>query len=488
MLVVAGMDWLRDETAPTLAPAPAARAQPAAAPKSGKSTPRATQRERNERSERPAAVAAPKVAPYGLLRAFLPFAALVAIATLVLTFDLLVNQGGSDSALRIFWDAFATRIDRTTFTTVRSPAILFMFLLTWVIAGWLALTESSAQAPDARGRPWVLLGVYLAATVGIWLAFGLAQATRMLASGLGGLDVIRRATTHVAFFDLSLLLLAVALAAALRGADPAPRPARTTYGPPLVPLLTGVILGALALFVIVRLNLRPIQADIYYKQGLAYEEAGSWEGATVLYREATRLAPNEDYYHLFLGRALLQLATMTAPGGDAVLPEDVSDLSVNQLLGVVDQGIRSLTRQDLLRATNATLMAARRINPLNTDHSANLGRLYRAWAFGDAVAPDQAPTNQLLRDLVQDSPDRVDMDKLHRSQTYYEEAVALSPQNAQLRNELATVQFILGDNAGALVTLDRSLELDPRYGQTYLLQGDVLAAIGDKEARWPPTA
>jgi tetratricopeptide (TPR) repeat protein len=111
-----------------------------------------------------------------------------------------------------------------------------------------------------------------------------------------------------------------------------------------------------------------------------------------------------------------------------------------------------------------------------------LGRLYRAWAFGDAVAPDQAPTNQLLRDFVQDSPDQVDMDKLHRSQAYYEEAVALSPQNAQLRNELATVLYILGDNAGALVTLDRSLELDPRYGQTYLLQGDALAAIGDNEA------
>jgi tetratricopeptide (TPR) repeat protein len=201
-----------------------------------------------------------------------------------------------------------------------------------------------------------------------------------------------------------------------------------------------------------------------------------------LYREAAALQPGQDFYDLFLGRALLQLATMTPGGGSTILPEDVSQTPAGDLLAVVDQGIQSRTREDLLRAANAALEAARRANPLNTDHSANLARLHRAWAFADVTGVDPTPSNQLLRDLVREGTAGVDRDKLEQAAAFYEEAVRLSPQNTQLYNELATVQYILGDDAGALATLDRSLALDSRFSQTYLLQGDALSALGDKAA------
>ena len=76
--------------------------------------------------------------------------------------------------------------------------------------------------------------------------------------------------------------------------------------------------------------------------------------------------------------------------------------------------------------------------------------------------------------------------RLLKSIDYYRQAVALSPQNAGLWNELATVQYIQDDLAGAADTLDRSLQVDDRFYPTYLLLGDVRTAQATRPARWLP--
>ena len=232
--------------------------------------------------------------------------------------------------------------------------------------------------------------------------------------------------------------------------------------------------------VIVNTNIQTVQADTYYKQGMAYEGAGQWEGAVVLYNEAAKLEPQEDYYYLFLGRALLQLADMAQPG-NALLPADLSNVPTRDLLALSERGARSGTREDLMRAAQAALVAAQRLNPLNTDHSANLARLNRAWAFADALGPTDNPTDTRLREILATPGNKVDTARLDQALTYYQQATALSPQNAQLWNELATVQFIRNDLAGAQASIDRSLALDQRFPATYLLQGDVRDAAGDKQ-------
>ena len=166
---------------------------------------------------------------------------------------------------------------------------------------------------------------------------------------------------------------------------------------PVLSLGVGLVAFVTALVVIVNTNIQTVQADTYYKQGMAYEGAGQWEGAVVLYTEAARLEPQEDYYYLFLGRALLQLADMTQPG-NALLPADLSNVPTRDLLELSERGARSGTREDLMRAAQAALVAARRLNPLNTDHSANLARLSRAWAFADALGPTDNPTDTRLRE------------------------------------------------------------------------------------------
>ena len=197
--------------------------------------------------------------------------------------------------------------------------------------------------------------------------------------------------------------------------------------------------------------------------------------------EAAHLEPQEDYYYLFLGRSLLQLSDVTQPG-NAVLPEDLSNTPTDQLLGVVDRGLQSRTREDVMRAANAALVGAQRLNPLNTDHAANLARLNRAWAFTGAVGPGESGDYNRLREVLAQQPDKVNQPRLLDSIDYYRQAVALSPQNAGLWNELATMQYIQGDLAGAADTIVRSLQVDDRFFPTYLLLGDVRTAQNDLPA------
>ena len=176
---------------------------------------------------------------------------------------------------------------------------------------------------------------------------------------------------------------------------------------PALSLGIGAVALVLALVIIINTNIQTVQADTYYKQGLAYESAGQWEGAVVLYTEAAKLEPQEDYYYLFLGRALLQLAE-TTQSGNALLPAELDNVPTGDLLSLAERGSRSGSREDLLRAAQAALEAARRFNPLNTDHTANLARLNRAWAFTGALGPNDNPTSARLREILMAPDSKVD--------------------------------------------------------------------------------
>jgi tetratricopeptide (TPR) repeat protein len=108
-----------------------------------------------------------------------------------------------------------------------------------------------------------------------------------------------------------------------------------------------------------------------------------------------------------------------------------------------------------MRETERVLTQAREINPLNTDHSANLARMYRRWA-DTALDAEMRPS--LLR----------------RSAENYAIATSLSRQNVILWNEWAMLYYYgLGDVAAYGRTLQHSLELDPGFDQTWLMCGDI---------------
>ncbi len=440
--------------------------------------------------QRPAPLAAQR--PHGELPAlpkarspiltFLPYAGIVSVISLVLTWNFLVNQTGAQDPLVILWNAFTVRVDGSTFRAVQSPMLLVMLLFTWVVGGMLAIAEHTYLF-SVRGRTaWLAnAAIYAGTAAGVWLIYGMIQANRLLLTNLSGLAVFRHIANHIDVFVAFLFGMMLAVAAALWISDTRPRPSRFSQVSPVIPLLGGAGAAILALLVIVDVNIQTVQADTYYKQGLAYENAGAWEGAAILHNEAAKLEPQEDYYYLFLGRALLQMAG-DQPVGNVVLPAatDLEKLDPQRLLTAIDRGMRARDREDMMRASFAALIGAQHLNPYNTDHTANLARHSRSWAFTNALGPNDTLTNSSLYQIVATRPKDVDMGRLKQSIEYYREATALSPQNAQLWNEMATTQFIMGDIDGAKASLDRSRNIDPIFSQTYILRGDMLATIGDK--------
>jgi tetratricopeptide (TPR) repeat protein len=204
----------------------------------------------------------------------------------------------------------------------------------------------------------------------------------------------------------------------------------------------GVALAGLLLFLApvaaYQYNMRPIRADTIYKQGNAWEDQNQWTVVIPHYEAAIALAPREDFYYLYLGRAWLEYAG----------------------------SLTDTTQQDqALRQTEQVLLQAQTINPLNTDHSANLARMYRSWAD----MPAAADSGQ--RDLL-----------LQLSAQYYDTATRLSPHNPILWNEWATLNYYyLQDSLEYQRCISQSLELDPGFDQTWLIVGDVRAREGDLE-------
>lgn len=205
----------------------------------------------------------------------------------------------------------------------------------------------------------------------------------------------------------------------------------------------GVLLGLLLItpMLIFISNIRVIQADIVYKRGKFYDteatraqDVGLWDSAIAIYKNALQRTPREDFYYLFLGRAYLERsAGITA------------DEEQTALLGEAEN--------QLLRAQN--------INPLNTDHTANLARLNTRWAesgAGDSEA------------------------RLERAEAYYRDAISLSPRNAVIRNEYARITYALRkDCEAALSIYSESANQDPFYSDTFFGMADTLVACAEEQ-------
>ena len=73
-----------------------------------------------------------------------------------------------------------------------------------------------------------------------------------------------------------------------------------------------------------------------------------------------------------------------------------------------------------------------------------------------------------------------DLSSLGLRGTYYVDALALSPQNSVVRNELARLVLeVVGDCERALAVYDDSALIDPFYAQTHLARADAYIVCGD---------
>ena len=157
------------------------------------------------------------------------------------------------------------------------------------------------------------------------------------------------------------------------------------------------------------------------QQQMLSASVDSWKSAVAIYERAVEMAPSEDFYYLWLGRAYLEESSINQP-----------------------------EQTMLLETADTRLKRAQVINPLNTDHTANLARLNVRWA-------QLAPTPDERETRIGDAKD------------HYSDAVALSPQNSIIRNEYASLVLSLEQDCDEAISIyDESIDRDPFYEQTYL--------------------
>lgn len=304
------------------------------------------------------------------------------------------------------------------------------------------------------------LGICLAVSLLVSLLFALVLAGRWAAMVQQEqlLDAARVTMGMLTSYYVLVLLVVVMLAWALQLEQQGGRQGRSPQA--FIRSVTWVaypVLLAAMVLIVVYTNLRPIHADMAYKQADPYDRQGMWDFTIVLDQEAIRLAPTEDFYYLFLGRAFLEKAKASP-----VAERPGRTFTLSEVLGLSPRRLTELSREDFFSLSETVLQRALEINPYNTDHSANMGRLYRTRA---ELSTDQAEKQAYLA----------------RALEYYEQATSLSPRAAHLFDEWGLVYFVMGDYPAAITKYEHSLTIDERYVHTYLSLGDAYMATNELE-------
>ncbi len=411
-----------------LQPAPVAQPITESSPRSRK------KRKRRERRSRPEPTPIP---PPSVLRerTFWVYSLLLAFIFITLAYEFIINlpTGNvlTDQAGRILTNSLFTRVERGV--RVPNPHQFYMLIFTWLVLAPLLTGEIARRRHILRWSNWVLgIGVQ---TLGAWGGFllmailqarFLARAAQLQVNATRHPEAILAFADHMAHFPVAyyvLLFLFVLAGGGILGWTPDPTLPGTrrvgTWG-------VAAVSGLLALYMGFGPALHPIQADIYFKQAKAFHKARRYAEAEAIYRKVLNLAPHEDYYYLFLGKAYLEHAQHTQD------PQK---------------------REELLGEAEQVLLQAQRLNPLNTDHTANLGRFYITRAN---MTQDKALRRQYVEKAIH----------------YFAQAVSLSPHNARLRDEYAIALLQAGREEEALEQLHISLQLDNTYYLTYFYLAD----------------
>ena len=365
VMIALGMGWLALEK-PAPPPQPRgkkARPQPAARP--------------------------PEPSPWAFA---LSLSLLMAFILCTMLFDYTTNQMGRTDPISILISSLAYRLSGGQ--PVPSLAMFWLFFFTWLVAGVLISSRTALlrEKPDF-GTMLVAFLIYFSVTITLPLAFGLFHASNLVP----GKNVVNT----ISYYYATVFAFILAVGLSLLGELPMPSPWSFR---PLAAVPTALLGLVIVPILIYATNLSIIKADIVYKQGFSLDNMGRWNESVFFHSQAVKLAPTEDYFYLFLGRALLEQArTIQDP----------------------------IKREARLKEAEEVLTRARNLNPYNPDHTANLARLYRNWA-------DMTADPQKRQELLQKSLD------------FYNQVTRISPNNAILHNEKAFVYMLLGQKDKAL--------------------------------------
>ena len=343
---------------------------------------------------------------------------------MVLDWDYVTGQIVSANALSIFFRSWLFHLSKGQIVAGTGAITLLFF--TVVVGSVLAFGETwrdNISISEIIRASLIGLGVAL----GIWLIAGIIIAARLtqLPEGTPAQQQAARLANNIIIFYILIILAGLTLTAILIWNDR--RQSSVWANRPALSGLGAVATLVLALYITGSVNINLIRADTYFKIGQGADARGDWFTALAFYDKASELAPKEDYYLLFRGRAMLENARRAK--------------ETNVQKAYFDQA-----EQILLRA--------QALNPLNTDHTANLARFY---ATMSSYLTDPAEKRIALNNAAKN----------------YRIATTLSPNAAHLWNELGSVYMQLGEKDKARESFQHSLSLDPGYYDTYLRLGQL---------------
>ncbi|MCS6910829.1 MAG: hypothetical protein NZM11_09740, partial [Anaerolineales bacterium] len=355
-------------------------------------------------------------------------AAMLALVFITLGFDFIINHQHATDALSVIGNAL-TLLPRPNGVVEVSPAILGLMLLTWLMGSVLVYTEEANEATRS-GQQWLKglgasLGIGAAATLVSWLVIGSVLARAAANTPRSVDEIVAQVSEPIPMYYVLMLVGLLAWAWALRPHAMTNIRIRSNSSALAWAGYIGLPLAAIVLSIV--LNMQVIVADVVYKIGQQLDESGNAPVAVELFKRVLQLAPNQDFYYTFLGRAYLNASNQLEPA----------------------------QRDAYFQTAENELLRARALNPLNTDHTANLGRLNRQWA------------------LISQTPEAA-RERALKADEFYAQAVRLSPQNVGLWNEWGVIKYqLLEDGAGAEEKLQQSLRLDDTFDQTYQYLGDL---------------
>jgi tetratricopeptide (TPR) repeat protein len=347
-----------------------------------------------------------------------------ALILVPLGYDFLTISGGSRASVSLLWSSLVRSPDPSHGSA--SYGILGIVLMTVFLGGFLLASESVIVK---RGSSWgqifaAILGISILLGLIFWLfhSLELVKIARSPAGDLpGALVIVNRIENLLTAYSLYSLALTFILSFFL--ADEWPVKTINSTWTAAIAIPAALILLSFGWIT----NLRLIQADMASNQAGSYLDQGSYPTAIAIYKQAVDLAPRQDAYKLSLAKAYLEYAK---------------------------QEKDHQTQDQLVVQARGVLVQTRRLDPLDPEHTANLARLYRQWA---SFASD--PGTQFARGEI--------------SSRYYSQAIALSPNSAELWDEWGELYLNLFKQPDtALAKFSKALEIDPAYDGTHALMGE----------------
>jgi tetratricopeptide (TPR) repeat protein len=380
----------------------------------------------------------PPLVRHGVINKFaelIPFildGLLIAILLVTLGYCFLINPGQESSIIKILSNTLFRLPNRAN---VISPGIFLLVTLTVIIGSAIYFLEKDWKK-IGKITTWgyaSTLSISVLAAFPFWLVLAGTQAwmARIRLESINDLlvQLNRIMGLFISYGGFLLLLLMISGLLLLLQEKSVPFPRKQgvnwTYG---------IILPVLFI-IIYQTNLRPIMADTAFKLGDSFSRNGQWEVVSKVYERALELAPDQDYYHLFSGRAYLEQAKDSPSKTDRI---------------------------NLLSSSQESLLRAQKLNPLNTDHTANIARLHTFWASAEESTVALQEQTRL-------------------ASSYYEQAVSLSPNNPTLWGEWAFFLLqVVNEPLLAQEKMNSALLLDTNYEYTQGLAGDFYILLAEK--------